>query len=91
MLFGLSVMIELIAQFGAAGLIGAMWLIERRLNQKRDRQLDAAHHRIIATRRDRDLLLRAIRDNTRAITRLEHSQHELITLLGSLTRDVARR
>ena len=73
-----------IAQFGPAGLIGLLWLYERRHGAKRDRQLDQAHRRVLARRRELDLLLKVLQDNTRAINTLELSQRRLIRLLGRL-------
>ena len=55
---------------GAAGLMGAMWLWERRTNQKREAQLDEAHARIMSDRVLLDELMRVVKQNTEAITRL---------------------
>jgi hypothetical protein len=68
-------------QFGAAGLIGLLWLLERRHAATRDRQIDAAHQTIMDRDRAVDSLLAVIKENTRAIIRLEQSQHRLIGLL----------
>ena len=35
---------------GVAGLMGLMWLWERRVSQKREQQIDEAHARILADR-----------------------------------------
>lgn len=55
---------------GAAGLMGAMWLWERRASQKREQQLDEAHARILAERVQADTLAALVRGNTEALTRL---------------------
>ena len=68
-------------QFGAAGLIGLLWLLERRHAATRDRQIDEAHRTIMDRDRAVDSLLAVIKENTGAIIRLERSQHRLIGLL----------
>lgn len=55
---------------GAAGLMGVMWLWERRASQKREQQLDEAHARILAERMQADTLAALVRGNTEALTRL---------------------
>jgi hypothetical protein len=62
--------LEQFLNFGAAGLMGAMWLWERRTSQKRELQLDEAHARILADRVMLAELLDVVRRNTEAITRL---------------------
>ncbi len=69
------------AQFGAAGLIGLLWILERRHAAKRDRQLDDAHRAILTRDHELRILLSVIKENTRAISRLEQSQRRLIGLL----------
>jgi len=77
--------LPIITQFGAAGLIGVLWIIERRHAMLRDRQLDEAHKSITALRAEGDSMLTVIKENTRAITALEGSQRQLVRLLESLT------
>lgn len=71
-------------QFGAAGLIGLLWVIERRHAAQRDRQLDQAHERILSRERELDALLAVITDSTRAIVALEQTQRRLVELLDRL-------
>ena len=77
-----------LTQFGAAGLIGLLWLIERRFSSHRERQIDEAHRQVINRERELDALLRVVQENTRAINTLESSQRRL---LGYLMRSRARR
>ncbi len=56
--------------FGAAGLMGAMWLWERRTSRQREQQLDEAHSRILGDRVQLGELMDVVRQNTEAITRL---------------------
>jgi hypothetical protein len=59
-----------LANFGAAGLMGAMWLWERRTSGRREQQLDEAHARIMSDRIQLDELLRVVKQNTAALSRL---------------------
>jgi hypothetical protein len=70
-----------LTQFGVAGLIGLLWILERRNAAAREKQLDESHGRILALHRDAEILLSVIRENTRAIAALEHAQQRLIALL----------
>ena len=81
-----AMMIEVMSQFGAAGLIGVLWIVERRMAAKRDRQLDEAHRGILARDRAVGALLEVLRRNTRAIARLEQSQRRLVDLLEAMRR-----
>lgn len=58
------------ASFGAAGLMGAMWLWERRSSARREQQLDESHARIVTDAAKIDALVELIRQNTQAMTRL---------------------
>jgi hypothetical protein len=55
---------------GMAGVMGAMWLWERRTSRVREQQIDEAHARIMSDRILLDELLDVVRQNTEAITRL---------------------
>lgn len=65
------------AQFGTAGLIGWMWLTERRAAAERDRQVAELHERIMQERECVTACLDALQANTRAITMLEGTQRQL--------------
>ncbi|HVZ94757.1 MAG TPA: hypothetical protein VG797_09630 [Phycisphaerales bacterium] len=73
-----------VAQFGMAGLIGWMWLVERRASSTRDKQLSDAHDRILEQRTQLDALTRLIADNTRAVASLEAGQRALADLITRL-------
>ncbi len=60
-----------LTQFGVAGLVAAMWLVERRAASTREKQLTEAHDRLVESRAQIDALLTVVKDNTRAITALE--------------------
>lgn len=73
-----------LTQFGAAGLIGVLWIVERRHALLRDRQLDEAHRLITQLNTEAESLMTVVKENTKAITALEGSQRELARLLESL-------
>lgn len=70
-----------VTQLGTAGLIGWMWLSERRASVARERQLDEAHARLMQERQAVDALLAALRENTRVLGAIEAGQRTLLTLL----------
>jgi len=67
-----------LANFGAAGLMGAMWLWERRTSRQRDQQLDESHSRILSDRIQLDQLITLVRQNTEALTRLTTTHDQLL-------------
>ena len=71
-----------LASLGAAGLMGAMWLWERRTSQKRENQLDDAHVRILGDRVQLEELIGVVRQNAEAISRLCATQDQLLRQLG---------
>jgi hypothetical protein len=70
-----------IASLGAAGLMGAMWLWERRTSQKREQQLDEAHARILGDGVQLEQLMTVVRQNAEAISRLCTTQDQLLRQL----------
>ena len=78
----------MIAQFGSAGLIGWLWVTERRLALDRDKRLSDAHERLMNDRTSIDALLRALDANTRALAALESSQRGIERLLERMGDDV---
>ena len=69
------------AQCGVAGLIGWMWLTERRAASDRDKQLSDAQSMLTQSHKSIDVLLKALDDNTRAIVAMESTQRALIDSL----------
>ena len=67
-----------LTSLGAAGIMGAMWLWERRNSQKREQQIDEAHARILGDRVQLDQLMSVIRQNAEAISRLSATQEQLL-------------
>ncbi len=75
-----------LTQFGAAGLMGWLWLGERRHAAQRERELTEAHTRLTSDRSCLDATLAALRDNTRALSAIEAGQRSLGALLQALLR-----
>jgi hypothetical protein len=67
---------------GAAGVMGAMWLWERRQSATREQQIDEAHARILGDRVQLDQLMALVKQNTEAMARLAAAQEQLVSKLG---------
>lgn len=67
---------------GVAGLMGLMWLWERRVSQKREQQIDEAHARILADRIALEQLMTVVRQNAEALARLSTTQEQLLRELS---------
>jgi len=76
-----------LANFGAAGLMGAMWLWERRLSRTRERQLSEAHARILRDEQRLELLTQVVEQNTSAVARFSETQRQVIETLRDLIRE----
>jgi hypothetical protein len=70
-----------LTSFGAAGLMGTMWLWERRMSRRREEQLDEAHARIVGDRVQLDELIGVVRQNSAAFARLSAVQEQLVRRL----------
>lgn len=70
-----------LTQFGAAGLIAWMWLVERRSAGERERQLAEAHRALMEQRVQLERVLSVVSDNTRAVTALEAGQRRLAEVI----------
>jgi len=79
-----------LAQLGAAGLIGWMWLTERRAAGARERQLTEVHDRLVQERTGVELLVRVIEENARALATLEASQRRLAQVLERMAEAAGR-
>lgn len=78
-----------LTQFGVAGLMGWMWLSERRAAAERDRHLAQAHERIAQDRVAMNAVLEALRDNTRVLGGVESTLRGLasdISYCGNCSR-----
>ncbi|MFB3894424.1 MAG: hypothetical protein ACE15C_20680 [Phycisphaerae bacterium] len=82
---------ELVAQLGtdltnlgAAGLMGGMWLWERRASRKREEQLSQAHERIMRDEERLGKLTEVVEHNTAAIARFTEIQRQTLEALGRI-------
>lgn len=82
-----SLMTDL-TSFGAAGIMGAMWLWERKSSTKRERQLDEAHERIQRDEQRLEKLTEVVAQNTAALTRFDQTQRETCLLLQQLVEEM---
>jgi hypothetical protein len=78
-----------IAQLGAAGLIGFMWLSERRSSAERERQLREAHDRLMSERLQIGALVELVRETTKAMAGLEAGQRRMESVLDRLASAMA--
>lgn len=76
-----AAMAATLTQFGTAGLIGWMWLAERRAAGERERQLESLHERLTQERRGLEVAVEALRDNTRVLSGVEAGQRALLHAL----------
>ncbi|MEZ0267732.1 MAG: hypothetical protein ACAI43_23620 [Phycisphaerae bacterium] len=67
-----------LTSLGAAGMMGAMWLWERRSSRTREQQLDEAHARIMGDRVQVEQLIEVVRGNAEAMTKLATVQEQLV-------------
>jgi hypothetical protein len=74
--------LDQLTQLGVAGLMGAMWLWERRTSRQREDQLDEAHARIMSDRVQLDQLIDVVKQNAEAMTRLSGTQEQLVRQIG---------
>jgi len=81
-----SIMSDL-ASFGAAGLIGAMWLWERKLTRLREYQLNEAHSRILRDEQRLEKLTQVVEHNTGAVARFTETQRQMMETLKDLVRE----
>lgn len=76
--------VESLTQFGVAGLMGLLWTWERWFSRRRERELSAAHERLIAQREALETLVGLVQRNTEAIERFDSTQQRLNDLLAKL-------
>ena len=71
-----------LSSLGVAGLMGLMWLWERRNSQKREQQLDEAHSRIMTDRIELEQLITVVKQNAEAVSRLTTTHEQLLRQLN---------
>jgi hypothetical protein len=79
---------ESLASLGAAGLMGAMWLWERRNSRQREEQLTDSHNRILRDEQRLDNLIQVVEHNTAAVTRFTETQDQFHLALVELREEI---
>jgi hypothetical protein len=74
-----SPMLDQFTNLGVAGIMGAMWLWERRTSRVREQQIDEAHARIMADRVLLDQFMELVQKNIEVLSRLTATQTELLS------------
>ncbi|HTL30685.1 MAG TPA: hypothetical protein VL282_15745 [Tepidisphaeraceae bacterium] len=82
LLSDLSPAVDQVTNLGVAGLMGAMWLWERRTSRQREEQLDEAHARVMSDHIQLDQLIDVVKQNAEAMTRLSSAQEQLLRQLN---------
>lgn len=77
-----------LASLGAAGVMGAMWLWERRSSQQREEQLTQAHGRIVRDEERLTMLTQVVEQNTAAIARFNETQRQTCETLKHLVEEL---
>lgn len=70
--------LENLSSLGAAGLIGAMWLWERKQSSQRENQLDAAHARILSDGVKLEALMDLVKSSTEAMSTLVNQNEAML-------------
>lgn len=82
--------IEAVGQLGAAGLIGLMWLSERRAAAARERQLEEAHAALRSSQVALRSVLEVVGRNTEALSAVRESQRAMARAIEKLARSERR-
>ncbi|MCE9590157.1 MAG: hypothetical protein K8S99_06500 [Planctomycetes bacterium] len=82
--------VEHFTQFGVAGLMGVLWVWERLMSRRRERQLSETHERLMAQREQLSALLDLVKHNTQAVERFEQTQVRLIELIDRMVREIKK-
>ena len=83
----LSIVYDL-ASFGAAGLMGAMWLWERKLSRHREEQLTEAHARIVRDEQRLESLVKVVEQNTSAVGGFTETQRQVVEAMRDLVKEL---
>ena len=80
-----------LASFGAAGLMGGMWLWERKASRQREEQLSEAHMRIMRDEERLGKLTEVVEQNTSAVARFIETQRQVVETLKDLVKSLSTR
>lgn len=74
--------------FDSAGLMGAMWLWERRVSRLREEQITECHGRIMREEQKLTALTDVLERNTAAFSRFAESQRQLDRAINNLAEEL---
>lgn len=77
-----------LASLGAAGIMGTMWLWERKLSRTRDQQITESHQRIARDEERLRKLTEVVEQNTAAMTRFAELQRQECEALRQLLEEI---
>jgi uncharacterized protein YigA (DUF484 family) len=77
-----------LTSFGAAGLMGALWVWERRLSRLRERQLTESHDRILRDEQRLNKFTQVVEQNTAAIAHFTETQRQIVEAVKELGREL---
>ena len=83
--------IQPLTQFGVAGLMGLLWVWERLMSRRRETQLNEAHQRLMSQQHELSVLVKLVRQNTRAMVRFDQTQQQLKELLEKMHHEIDRK
>lgn len=81
-------MISDLASFGAAGLMGTMWLWERKASRQREEQLTETHERIIRDEQRLGNLVEVVKQSTAAMGGFTETQRQVVETLKELIKEL---
>jgi hypothetical protein len=82
--------IQPLAQLGVAGLMGMLWVWERLMSRKREAQLNEAHQQLMSQQHELRVLVKLVRQNTRAMSCFDQTQKQLKQLLEKMHHEIDR-
>lgn len=78
-----------LAQFGVAGLMGVLWIWERAFSRRRESELSEAHQHLMRQQHELGVVVELVRRNTEAFERFGQLQSQLVELLKELKHEKA--
>jgi hypothetical protein len=82
--------IQQMAQLGAAGLMGILWILERRHSSNRERELTESHVRLMEQHIELNEIIKVVNDNTIACTAMKESQKRLSDVCEQVATELRR-
>lgn len=80
--------VDALAQLGVAGLMGILWVWERTLSRRREKQLSESHDKLLQYQEHLTVLIKLVRRNTQAIERFDQTQVRLIQILEQVQHEI---